>query len=43
MPELTPLDEGIQEEFDWYNEEKPEINHRDYLGFIDREFAADAE
>lgn len=43
MPELTPLDEGIQKEFDWYNEEKPEINHRDYLGFIDREFAADAE
>ena len=43
MPELTPLDEGIQEEFDWYNEEKPEIFHRDYLGFIDREFAADAE
>ena len=43
MPELTPLDEGIQEEFDWYNEEKPKINHRDYLGFIDREFAADAE
>ncbi len=41
MPELTPLDEGIKEEFDWYVEEKPEMYHRDYLGFIDREFSAD--
>ena len=41
MPELTPLGKGIKEEFDWYVEEKPEMYHRDYLGFIDREFSAD--
>ncbi|MBR1482162.1 MAG: NAD-dependent epimerase/dehydratase family protein [Ruminococcus sp.] len=43
LPELTPLDEGIRQEFAWYTaSESPEINRHDYIAYIDSEFGESA-
>ena len=39
MPELTPLDEGLKEEFEWYTTEHPDIWRKPYFDYIDRELA----
>ena len=39
MPELTPLDEGLKEEFAWYVSAEPELNRKPYFEYIDNNLA----
>ncbi|WP_207214988.1 NAD-dependent epimerase/dehydratase family protein [Bifidobacterium pseudolongum] len=37
MPELTPLEEGLRESYDWYHAHRDEVNVKPYMRFIDEE------
>ena len=39
MPEVTPLDEGLKEEFEWFEENDPELNRKPYFEYIDNNLA----
>ena len=38
MPDTIPLDQGLQEEFEWYRDNPDSIyNRKPYMEFIDKE------
>ena len=39
MPELTPLDEGLKEEYEWFVEADPPMNRKPYFEYIDNNLA----
>ena len=39
MPELTPLDEGLKEEYEWYAETDPPMDRKSYFEYIDNNLA----